>query len=182
MIHLMTTLTRKAGFFAAGLMLCLLGSIGASKVQAEPLLRVVDMAWTDGITESKSPMTIYKTGAAPADKPLYLWIQVRGEKKAYEKLKEKGRITIIHKWSYNYLGWNTERIDVSIGRDQKLDDETLKKLEQELDTYGRFDWRTWSQKNNFVTDVYSVTVVDGFDDMLGCDISDSCEMNIRLVK
>jgi len=181
MIYTVKIFTRKAGLFAFGLMLCLLGSIGVSKVQAEPLLRIVDLAWTDGITEGKNPMTIYKTGAASANKPLYLWIQVRGDKKAFEKLKEKRKLTIIHKWRFNYLGWNTERIDVSIGRDQALDDDLLKKFKQELDTQGYFDWRTWSQKDHFVTDVYSVTVVDGFDDKLGCNISD-CEMTIQLVK
>jgi hypothetical protein len=71
---------------------------------------------------------------------------------------------------------------VSIGRDQGLNDETLKNLEHEIEAKGYFDWRTWSTKDNFFTDVYSVTFVDGFDDRLGCTVSNSCEMNIRLVK
>jgi hypothetical protein len=165
-----------------GFIVVILGSMGVGAVRAEPVLQVVEMAWTDGISESKDPLTIYNKGTAPAGKPLYLWIRVHGEQKALEKLKAKKKLTIIHKWQYNYLGWYTREIDVSIGRDQPLDDALLAKLRLELDTKGYFDWRTWSQKESFASNLYSVTIVDGFDDKLGCDLANACEMTIRLIK
>lgn len=174
--------------FKTTIVLCLslfvfLGIGNITPARAETLLDIIEIVWTDGITEEKNPLNIYRNdGSAPVDQPLFLWIKVRGRQEAFDRLKQKGRLTIQHKWTYNNLGWQTDRIDVSIGRDPVIDDMTLMKLEQELAAKGYFDWRTWSKKERLVPGEYSVTCVDGFDQPLRCSQDESCQMSIQLIQ
>lgn len=155
----------------------------SAQAQTKTLLTVTDIVWTDGVTEDKNPQSIYADGSTiSVSKPLFLWIKVRGEQKAFDSLKKKRRLTIEHKWTYNYLGWHTDRIDVSIGRNPPIDDDTLEKLAQELEVNGYFDWRTWSKKEQLVPGEYSVVCVDGFDQPLRCSQAVSCHKTIHLVQ
>ncbi len=159
----------------------LLLSIWADPVQAEPLLHIIDIAWTDEIDPARNPVRRYEARAT-SEKPLYLWTNVRGGQEAFEKLKKKRKLTITHKWRSNYFGWKTDEINVSIGRDQQIDDVTLDKLEYELHAQGYFDWRTWSKKTHVSAGTYSVSIVDGFDDQFPCYVEHSCEMTITIVE
>ena len=124
-------------------LVAILGPANIIQAQAETLLDIIEIAWTDEITEEKNPLNIYANGgSAPVEHPLFLWVKVRGKQEAFDRLKQKGRLTIQHKWTYNNLGWQTDRIDVSIGRDPVIDETTLMKLAQELAAKGYFDWRT----------------------------------------
>lgn len=163
-----------------GWCLTLVWGIQTSSVRAESLVQVVDAAWASGVTEMKTPIQRYTTDIAPKDKALYFWMTIRGGYPALEHLKQKGKITLIHKWEYNHFGWKTERMNVSIGRDVALDENILQKLKYELDAKGYFDWRTWSKKAHVAPITYSVTVVDGFNDPIECQPATLCDMKITL--
>lgn len=153
------------------------------QAQTKTLLTVAEIVWTDGVTDDKDPLNIYANDSTVSvAKPLFLWIRVRGEQEAFDRLKQKRSLTIEHKWTYNYLGWHTDRIDVSIGRNPPIDDGILEKLAQELEVNGYFDWRTWSKKERLVPGAYSAVCVDGFDQPLRCSQSESCQKNIHLVQ
>jgi len=153
------------------------------QAQTGPVLTVAEIVWTDGVTDDKNPLNTYANGSTVSvSKPLFLWIKVRGEQKAFDSLKKKRSLTIEHKWTYNYLGWHTDRIDVSIGRNPPIDDDTLEKLAQELEVNGYFDWRTWSKKERLVPGEYSVICVDGFDQPLSCSQAESCHKTIHLAQ
>ncbi len=167
-------------WYLVGLFIVFSAAIQVNAVQAGSSLTITDVRWTHEISASREPAPENIGTSVSSDKPLYLWVKLRGSAEAFEVLKTKRKLSVIHRWEYNYFGWKTERIDISIGRDQPLDDETIQKLGYEIEAQGYFEWRTWSRKENLSAHSYTVTIVDGFDEPFACQAEPLCKMTITL--
>lgn len=155
------------------------------QANSSQMIEVVEIAWTNGISQNSgessknfNPETVYQS-SAPRDQPLYLWMRIKGYQKALDRLKKQRKVTIKHYWRHNSLGWQTEIIDISIGK-KALSQAMLDKLSLELKERGYFDWRTYSVKRNFGSNEYSVNVVGRFGRSLDCAAKNPCEMKINL--
>jgi len=171
--------------FRIFVVVCLVGMLCCIRmpiVYAESLVQVVEMVWTGEISDTKSPVQRYENNTTPKGNALCMWTTLRGGQPALEHLKQQGKITIVHKWRYKKFRWKTERINVSIGRDAPLDAATLQKLAYEIEAQGYFDWRTWSKKTHVIPITYTVTVVDGFDDPIACEVGTTCEREITVIE
>ena len=162
-----------------GVFLVLFAGLQTDEARAASSLRIVDMRWTHKISPEREPATRESLRSSPAGKALYLWVKLRGGSDDLETLKQKGTLTIVHKWEYTHFGWKTERIDVSIARDQALDDDTIQKLGYEVAAQGYFEWRTWSMKEHLYAHA-TVTLVNGFDEPLACELESGCSMTITI--
>ena len=95
-------------------------------------------------------------------------------------MRQGKKINIIQLWHYRHFGYKSEPIDdVSIGK-KRLNKETIRKLQQEIDQKGYFDWRTWAAKENFISKEYDVDFIDAFYNPLHCAPPLSCKMNIHI--
>lgn len=121
----------------------------ASAKDSEEALQISEFAWTSGIDpKTKNPIEIY-TEIAPKNRPLYLWMKIKGGKTALAELRRGGKLPIRHKW-FRYIGTRpyfdstkepTDTIDLLVGKH-----EVLSELNAELDNQGFFEWRVWSGK------------------------------------
>ncbi|OQW93907.1 MAG: hypothetical protein BWK79_08705 [Beggiatoa sp. IS2] len=161
---------------------CGLGLTELSAEDANDVLQISEICWTNGINpETKTPMEIYREIAPKS--PVYLWMKIRGGKRALEALSKNGKLPIRHKW-FSYIGTRpyfdstkepTDTIELTVGKR-----ETLSELNAQLDNQGFFEWRVWSGKENARTGWWRVDVVYADNEPVFCG-KDPCTYNI-LVK
>lgn len=159
----------------------LIGCLCQSQAQARPLIEIIDLKWCSEIKE-REPTGIYENGSNFKGEKLYLWMKVKGYQETLDRLRQGKKIGIIQRWNYQYLGWKTEDIDISIGKEKQLSHEIIQKLQQEVDQRGYFDWRTWGYKRNLKSNRYTLNdldFVDVFYDPLSCEVEQNCKMNIQ---
>lgn len=106
-------------------------------------LEVLEAVWTTRIdTNALKPGNRVK--AHSPDRPLYLWLHLKGGKKALDYMETRGEIPIRVHW-LKVSGRNLSLIDdVDISIDKKY----MKKLKREFQQRGFFDWRTFTEKIN----------------------------------
>ncbi|MDQ6961034.1 MAG: hypothetical protein Q9M28_00690 [Mariprofundaceae bacterium] len=153
---------------------------------AKPLLEIIDLAWCSGISshqnlqESNKPIGFYRSGHAPKHAKLYLWMKVQGGQKALDRLKDGKSLRIVQKWQrLVHFQTKTERIKVSIGK-KSLSQQTLRRLQHEVNERGYFDWRTWDSKKNFDAKKYTVSFSGYKRKQLDCQDSLNCPMEINI--
>lgn len=147
------------------------------------LVEIVQAIWTDRIDPGSRQFGAKYDDVAP-EKPLYLWMHVRGNKKALARLEADGKLPIRHKWfrqtltSINPEGVMqvTDNIPVPAARI-----EVLSKLKSEVAGRGYFNWRTWSKKENIHPGQWRVRVVYANNAPVACGANqDPCEFFIEV--
>ena len=161
---------------------------GARTLHAdESELVVTEYAWSRGVDRaSREHLKPAYTSAAPA-KPLYLWIRVRGNRAALDRLVEEGALPLHHRW-YRTIG--SELIDEDSTFDKALGigsskASTLRALQREVEQTGYFNWRTWSNKASISPGWWEVRIVSDDGEMLPCRVAGTlrpCEPRIRITK
>lgn len=120
---------------------------------------VVDVAFTSRI-DGRDPVDRLASPASVV--PLNLWVRVIGDAKALKRLSKNG-LPLKHIWFYVGpagildLGEASfkDEIPLHVGRVEEL----IKKLDQEVQQKGSFDWRTWSRKQNLPEGRWAVRIV-----------------------
>ena len=152
--------------------------LGAKQVEAEDaLIEVSEVSWTNGIEEHQ-PLEQYV--GETYNRPLYLWMKIKGKTEALEKLKEHKRLPIRHKWFHLMGGtqyWEEnpvlkDEIDLSVEVEDKID-----QLHLELMNRSFFDWRIWSMKKNIKAGTWIVRMVYADNKPVKCGTKD-CEWSI----
>ncbi len=69
----------------------------------EPLIEVVETAWTNGIGDGNNYLEKFE--GPVRDTTLYFWMRIRVKREALDVLRDKGELPIRHKW-FRYTGFN----------------------------------------------------------------------------
>ncbi|WP_417911768.1 hypothetical protein [Candidatus Electronema sp. TJ] len=154
------------------------------RLQAAPLLEIAALQWCGDIAadsdpqKNKEPVQPHENGGLFSGQKLHLWMKVKGGQEALNVLRSGGKLGIIQRWRYQRYGAQTDTIDVSIGGG--LSEELIRKLQQEVDQRGYFDWRTWGVKENLKAAEYKVDFVNAFYSPLSCALPQGCAMKMRI--
>lgn len=149
-------------------------------------VEVVEFAWAARVVERNAEHRYQDR--APAGAPLYLWIRLRGDDDALDRLRDGGKLPIRHEW-VNYVGPDpdidtlrpTDEIEVGGVREAVVD-----QVASEVALRGYFDWRTWSVKRNLRLGTHAVKVVYADGSPVPCQIADRapepCVFRIRVAR
>ncbi len=149
----------------------------------DPVLVVVAGAFTDEVNPETREIANEYVSHAP-ERPLCLWMKVKGEQWALDRLREMGKLPIYHKWfRETYFSYQAEgsqlmidEIPLDVGRE-----DLIGKLGLELHHRGFFDWRTWSRKENICKGKWLVRVVYRDNTPVVCqDTGRKCEFHITV--
>lgn len=150
---------------------------------AEDLVEIVRAVWTDRVDPDTRQFGVEYDSAAPK-KSLYLWMHVKGNRRALARLEADGKLPIRHKWFRHTLTSISpegvmqvvDNIPVPTARI-----EVLGKLKTEVAERSYFDWRTWSKKDNIHRGQWRVTVVYANNTPVTCgENREPCEFFIEV--
>ena len=153
----------------------------------EPELVVTEYAWSSGVDRASREHAKPAYAASAPVQPLYLWIRVRGNRAALDRLEAEGALPIRHRW-YRTIG--SELIDQEATFDQKLaigsgKQSTIGALRREVEQTGYFNWRTWSNKESISPGLWEVRIVSDDGERVLCTSRATpkpCEPRIRVKK
>lgn len=154
-----------------------------SRPPAVPLIEIARAVWAGDVDrESKQPGPAL-TRSTPGRR-LVLWMAVQGSAAALDQLTARGKLPIRHKWFRETLvgvrpegvATPTDEIEIPAAQPGVVD-----KLRGEVAATGRFNWRTWSAKDQPGRGRWRVTVVHADNTPVLCPASGgpkACEFQI----
>lgn len=157
-------------------------SINAGAAEGGRLIEITQAVWTNDVNrETKNHGGSIDN--SPSDKPLYLWLRVRGGKAALDKLESDGLLPIRHKWFKNTITGTTaggvlrgtDEIDVPAAKK-----EASSRLREVVEQQKYFLWRTWSKKERVGKGRWVVKVVYADNSPVLCEKSKPCEYAIEV--
>lgn len=143
-------------------------------------LTVIQAVWTTRIGSDKQFVGKLSDGS-PA-KPLYFWTRLQGGPEALERLRQEGRLPIVHQWVHSTAVEQTvdevdpdqEGTHLSVGSIRGTGG-----LASMVDASGAFRWRTWSLKQSVAPGTWTVTVRYATGEPVMCG-SRACRWSIEL--
>ena len=145
-------------------------------------VRIVDWAWTSAVGGHCPNQRRDVSGGL--EEPILLWMRVEGSRAAWEQMRDRQRLPLIHVWEWAPFG-----MEFSPAGGQDVSDEfsasesiplhetrpeVIDALEREINGRDFFDFRTWSQKDNVLSGRFQVRVVDQLGDELRCATNLDC--------
>jgi hypothetical protein len=125
---------------------------------------VIDYAWTHAMNGKIPGSRLSPPDATP---PMFLWTKISGNEQALARLAAN-QLPLHHVWSRKTVVGRfgspaseiTDERNVGIAGERPGTTTLVDKLRWEIDTNGRFDWRTWSRKDNIGPGDWEVRILD----------------------
>ena len=154
-----------------------------SRPPAVPLIEIARAVWAGDVDRNSKQPGPALTRSTPGRR-LVLWMAVQGSAAALDQLTARGKLPIRHKWFRETLvgvrpegvATPTDEIEIPAAQPGVVD-----KLRGEVAATGRFNWRTWSAKDQPGRGRWRVTVVHADNTPVLCPASGgpkACEFQI----
>lgn len=169
----------------AGFIMLAISPAGAVSGYDDEVL-AIDYAWTSEILDRDPKDRLHGTITIS---PLNLWIKISGDEKALLRLSREG-LPLRHVWHYFgkskvfKLGdsTTTDEISTDVAKSEALSG----KLMQEVRQKGKFDWRSWSRKENLYPGQWGVRLFYANGARVRClkdgEVIDDCMIAVKVGK
>lgn len=159
---------RKAREMCLPLAVALVSAFGSRTVYANDL-RVSEVVWTSGVAERQFKDKL-RSGAEVSE--IFFWTLLKGGARSLEDLRARGKLPIVHEWSYSSsLVFDASRDEPE--QEKVLPAGTVEErrggLAATVLERGEFRWRTWSHKQSLWPGTWVVKVKYADGEPVPCD-------------